>query len=83
MSAKHKLIFKNETLLLTFHEIEKYWLYDYTRGMNLAMRAENEQKAFIVALNYYQKRLSETENELKSIKEKFYKFIEKFEVDED
>lgn len=35
-----------------------YWLYDETRGMNLAMRAETERAAFVEALTYYQKRFT-------------------------
>ena len=40
-----------------------FWLYDNTRGMNLAMRAESETDAFVKALHYYQERLSEVERE--------------------
>lgn len=39
------------------------WLYDETRGMNLAMRAPNERAAFVEALTYYQERLAEVEKE--------------------
>ena len=44
-----------------------FWLYDKTRGMNLAMRAKTEQAAFIEALTYYQKRTKEVEDNLASL----------------
>jgi hypothetical protein len=43
-----------------------FWLYDKTRGMNLAMRSETEQAAFVKAITYYQKRLAEVEKTIKS-----------------
>ena len=36
-----------------------FWLYDKTRGMNLSMRAKTPTDAFVKALTYYQRRLSE------------------------
>ena len=30
-----------------------FWLYDDTRGMNLAMREKTEEAAYIEALEYY------------------------------
>jgi len=44
-----------------------FWLYDKTRGMNLAMRAKTERAAFLEALAYYQKRLKEVGSELASL----------------
>ena len=38
-----------------------FWLYDNTRGMNLSMRAKTPTDAFVEALTYYQRRLSEVE----------------------
>jgi hypothetical protein len=38
-----------------------FWLYDKTQGMNLAMRAPTERDAFVEALAYYQRTLSEVE----------------------
>ena len=38
-----------------------FWLYDTTRGMNLSMRAKTSTDAFVEALTYYQRRLSEME----------------------
>ena len=34
-----------------------WWLWDQTRGMNLAMRAKSRDAAFVEALSYYQERL--------------------------
>lgn len=47
-----------------------YWLYDTTRGMNLAMRAPTPEKAFFESLKYYQKRLLEVEKAHKDLKGK-------------
>ena len=55
-----------------------FWLYDKTRGMNLSMRAKSEADAFIEALHYYQKRLTEVEQEHTSLQKKVYVFISQF-----
>lgn len=55
-----------------------YWLYDYTRGMNLSMHAKTEQDAFVEALTYYQKRLLEVESKHKSLSEKVDIFVSQF-----
>ena len=39
-----------------------YWLYDDTRGINIAMRAETENAALIQALLYYQRHTLKIEN---------------------
>jgi hypothetical protein len=39
----------------------KYWLWDETRGLNLAMGAETAQDSLVQAITYYQKRLKEIE----------------------
>jgi len=52
-----------------------YWLYDYTRGMNLAMRAKTERDAFIKAITYYQKLIIETNKELKNLNNAIDVFI--------
>lgn len=59
-----------------------FWLYDKTRGMNLAMRAKTETEAFVEALTYYQKRLKEVETELSSLQLKVNNFVCQF-VEED
>ena len=52
-----------------------WWLYDYTRGMNLSMRAKTAQDAFVESLGYYQRRLTEVENELKTLKTNVEAFV--------
>ena len=53
----------------------KYWLYDKTRGMNLAMGRATEEAALVHALEYYQERLASVEAELKDLKEKVETFV--------
>jgi len=79
---KNTLIFKNDTLTLTECK-DGFWLYDTTRGMNLAMRAKTEQEAFIKALEYYQKRLTTVETDFKVLDSKVNAFLENIIVDED
>ncbi len=89
MSKPVQHVFKlNETLTLC--EIESggskgFWLYDDTRGMNLAMRAKTERDAFVEALEYYQKRLTEVERSYTSLKGQVDSFVSQFveEADED
>ena len=44
-----------------------FWLYDKTRGMNLAMRAKTERAAFLEALSYYQRRTKTVEGKLAAL----------------
>ena len=60
-----------------------YWLYDTTRGINLAMRAETKDAAFVEALSYYQKRLKEVENNYSVLKSQVDIFVNQFAEDED
>ena len=60
-----------------------FWLYDDTRGMNLAMREKTEEAAYIEALEYYQERLKEVENNYKSLKSKVDHFISQVADDDD
>lgn len=77
MKVKYKVVFKNESITLSKHpEKEEFWLYDYGRGMNLAMNAKREQDAFVSALTYYQKRLTLVEKEFKTLQDKVNIFIE-------
>jgi len=61
-----------------------FWLYDSTRGMNLAMRENTETDAFVEALDYYQTRLRTIEkdysNLAKEVREFFSRLPEDFEV---
>ena len=60
-----------------------FWLYDDTRGMNLAMREKTEEAAYIEALEYYQERLKEVETNYKSLKSKVDHFISQVADDDD
>jgi hypothetical protein len=76
---KHITIFKNETITLTKNpNKDDFWLYDNIRGMNLAMNAKTEQEAFVLALTYYQKRLTVVEKEFKFLQDKVSTFVESF-----
>jgi len=71
----------SETLSMcdyTFGGSKGYWLYDSTRGMNLAMRAETPTDAFVQALHYYQKRLTAVEQEHAVLRNKVDAFVEQF-----
>lgn len=60
-----------------------FWLYDDTRGMNLAMREKTEEAAYIEALEYYQERLKEVENNYNNLKAKVDHFISQVADDDD
>lgn len=60
-----------------------FWLYDETRGMNLAMRAKTRDAAFIDALEYYQDRLKEVETDYALLKSKVDVFVSQFIKDEE
>lgn len=83
MSVKHELIFKNDNLSLTKHPTQGYWLYDKTRGMNLAMRAKTERDAFVEALDYYHRRLPEVEAAHRKLCDKVEYFVANFVEDVD
>ncbi len=55
-----------------------YWLYDKTRGMNLAMRAKTPTDALLEALDYYQCRLLKVEQEYKDLRKKVDDFLGQF-----
>lgn len=58
-----------------------FWLYDETRGMNLAMRAKTEQAAFVEAITYYQRRLSEVESAHRCLTQRVEAFVSQFTED--
>lgn len=60
-----------------------FWLWDDTRGMNLAMRSSTEQSAFVEALGYYQKRCAEVEEKLSVLSAKVDAFVSQFTEEED
>lgn len=72
----------SETLGLT-ECTDGFWLYDKTRGMNLAMRAKTAELAFVEALTYYQNRLSKVETEYKELNQKVQGFVEQFQDKDD
>jgi len=55
-----------------------FWLYDTTRGFNLAMRAKTEREAFVEALHYYQKRLTEVERNYNNLQGRVNEFVSQF-----
>ena len=55
-----------------------FWLYDETRGMNLAMRAKTERDAFVEALHYYQGRLTGVEQRHADLRGKVDAFVAQF-----
>ena len=80
MSNVINTIFKNE--LFSLHECKDgFWLYDFVLSQNIAMRAKDEQSAFIEALTYYQKQLSEYRLKYSTLIKKIDKFIEDFECE--
>jgi hypothetical protein len=60
-----------------------FWLYDTTRGMNLAMKAKTAQDAFVKALEYYQGRLLEIEKAHAELSQKVDAFVSQFQDDTD
>ena len=52
-----------------------YSLYDYTRGMNLSMRAKTQTDAFVEAITYYQKRTKYVETKINKMEESLNIFI--------
>lgn len=67
----------SDTLVLTLCG-DGYWLYDDTRSMNLSMRAKTETDAFVEAITYYQRRLTEVETAYKSLDAKVTHFVDQF-----
>lgn len=72
----------SETLGLTECP-DGFWLYDKTRGMNLAMRAKSSTDAFVEALTYYQERLSEVERSYTNLSSRVNEFVAQFTEDEE
>jgi hypothetical protein len=55
-----------------------WWLYDKTRGMNLAMGAETKEAALLEAVQYCQKRLVCVESALRGLQGRVDAFIGQF-----
>ena len=60
-----------------------FWLYDKVVGMNLGMRCDTEEQAFVEALTYYQKRLTVSEERYTNLSGKVEKFISQFVTEDD
>ena len=72
----------SETLQISEHH-DGFWLYDETRGMNLAMRAKTRDAAFTEALTYYQTRLKEMEESYAGLKAQVDAFVGQFCIEDD
>jgi hypothetical protein len=55
-----------------------FWIYDETRGMNLAMRAKTRDAAFVEVIMYYQKRLKEIESSYACLTGRVEAFVSQF-----
>lgn len=78
----------SETLSLCEYKSPKngsfgFWLYDETRGMNLAMRAKSSTDALVEALTYYQKRFAKVNEAHARLQEKVDAFVAQFVDDDD
>jgi hypothetical protein len=71
----------SDTLFLTEDTNGHFWMWDQTRGMNVAMRAKSEREAFVKALSYYQNRLTEVETEHATLNTKVQSFLSQFQDD--
>lgn len=60
-----------------------FWLYDKTRGMNIAMRSKTSTDALVKAIMYYQNRLINIEQLHKELKNKVDVFVDQFITNED
>ena len=59
-----------------------YWLYDYTRNMNLSMHTKTERDAFVEAITYYQKRYAEVHKDYEILNGSVQNFISSLPNDE-
>lgn len=57
-----------------------WWIYDTTRGVNIAMHEATPLDAFIYALEYYQRRLGEVETAHKKLRGQVQTFVGNFTV---
>ena len=74
---------KTETLHLYEHNKKGFWLWDETREMNLSMHAVSASAAFVEALEYYQGRLTEVEEQHAALDAKVRAFVSQFVKDDD
>lgn len=75
-------VLETDTIKLS-QQTDGYWLWDETRGMNLAMYAKTPEAAFVKALEYYQNRLLTVESKYNSLQTKVDQFVSQFTEDEE
>ena len=92
MSKKPDHIWKlSETLTLCEHVAPPnwhyqsgnygFWLWDESRGMNLAMRAATERDAFVDAIEYYQNYIVKVEASYKTLRGRVDDFLSQCRTD--
>ena len=59
-----------------------FWIWDQTRGLNLAMKAKTRDEAFVEVIEYYQERLAEVEKSYSDLNSKVMLFVEQVAKDE-
>ena len=74
-TISHEIL--SETVAIT-ECTDGWWLFDKTRGMNLAMRAKSRDAAFMEAITYYQRRLLEVETSYRTLQRKVDCFVGQF-----
>jgi hypothetical protein len=82
MKPEATVVLRTETIELCM-VLEKYWLWDFTQEVNLSMRSETKEAAFVEALEYYQKRLKRVESEYHELQSKVDRFMEELKLEED
>lgn len=76
--GRHLVSIKLSDTLTLSQCTDGLWLYDKTRGMNLSMKAKDEQACFVEAIIYYQDRLLTVEKKYSELKEKVDTFVNQF-----
>ncbi len=72
----------NDTLQISEHH-DGFWLYDFTKSMNLAMRAKTRDAAFVEAITYYQRRLADLEKAHNCLSNRVEAFVCQFRNDDE
>lgn len=67
----------SDTLKIS-EQADGFWLWDDTRGMNLAMRSRTRDGAFTEALTYYQEHLKNLEEKHQALTTKVNSFVNQF-----
>ena len=75
VEGKHGRHLVIDATLLLSERHDGFWLYDKTRGMNLAMQKATERDAFVSALKYYQERLAEVGGDLTTLRSHVATFV--------